>query len=43
VLIWDNCATIHMATGGYDASTPRLMHRAQVLGDDRLYRQKNAA
>ncbi len=43
VLMWDNCATIHMATGGYDASTPRLMHRAQVLGDDALYRQKNAA
>lgn len=43
VLIWDNCATIHMATGGYDSSTPRLMHRAQVLGDDALYRQKNAA
>ena len=37
------CATIHMATGGYDASTPRLMHRAQVPGDDALYRQKNAA
>jgi len=43
VLIWDNCATIHMATGGYDASTPRLMHRAQVLGDDQLYRRRNAA
>jgi taurine dioxygenase len=43
VLIWDNCATIHMATGGYAASTPRLMHRAQVLGDDKLYRERNAA
>lgn len=43
VLMWDNCATIHMAAGGYDASTPRLMQRAQVLGDDALYRQKNAA
>ena len=43
VLIWDNCSTIHMATGGYDASTPRLMHRAQVLGDDTLYRRLNAA
>ena len=36
-------ATIHMATGGYDTSTPRLMHRAQVLGDEALYRRKNAA
>ena len=43
VLMWDNCATIHMATGGYDRSTPRLMHRAQVLGDEALYRQRNAA
>lgn len=43
LLIWDNCATIHMATGGYDASTPRLMHRAQVLGDEALYRRQNAA
>ncbi|HEX9465481.1 MAG TPA: TauD/TfdA family dioxygenase [Alphaproteobacteria bacterium] len=41
VLMWDNCATIHMATGGYDRSTPRLMHRAQVLGDQGLYAQMN--
>ena len=41
VLMWDNCATIHMATGGYDRSTPRLMHRAQVLGDRALYRKSN--
>ena len=40
-LIWDNCASIHLATGGYDASTPRLMHRVQVLGDEALYRQHN--
>ena len=40
-LVWDNCASIHMATGGYDSSTPRLMHRVQVLGNEDLYRQKN--
>ena len=40
-LVWDNCASIHLATGGYDASTPRLMHRVQVLGDERLYRERN--
>lgn len=40
-LIWDNCASIHLATGGYDASTPRLMHRVQVLGNESLYREKN--
>ena len=40
-LVWDNCASIHLATGGYDSSTPRLMHRVQVLGNERLYRQRN--
>lgn len=40
-LVWDNCASIHLATGGYDASTPRLMHRVQVLGDEKLYRERN--
>ncbi len=41
VLMWDNIATIHMASGGYDRSTPRLMHRAQVLGDRQLYQAAN--
>ena len=41
-LMWDNCASIHLATGGYDSSTPRLMHRVQVLGDEALYRQRNS-
>ena len=41
VLMWDNIATIHMATGGYDRSTPRLMHRAQVLGNRELYSRVN--
>lgn len=40
-LVWDNCASIHLATGGYDTSTPRLMHRVQVLGNEQLYRQRN--
>ena len=40
-LVWDNCASIHLATGGYDSSTPRLMHRVQVLGDEDRYRQHN--
>ena len=40
-LVWDNCASIHLATGGYDPSTPRLMHRVQVLGNEALYRQRN--
>ena len=40
-LVWDNCASIHLATGGYDSSTPRLMHRVQVLGNEGLYRQHN--
>jgi taurine dioxygenase len=33
LLIWDNIATIHMATGGYEEHEHRLMHRTQVLGD----------
>ena len=40
-LVWDNCASIHLATGGYDSSTPRVMHRVQVLGNEALYRQRN--
>lgn len=40
-LVWDNCASIHLATGGYDTSTPRLMHRVQVLGDEQRYRSSN--
>jgi len=40
-LVWDNCASIHLATGGYDASTPRLMHRVQALGNEKLYRECN--
>ena len=40
-LVWDNCASIHLATGGYDSSTPRLMHRVQVLGNEPLYRERN--
>lgn len=40
-LMWDNCASIHLATGGYDHTTPRLMYRVQVLGDERLYRERN--
>jgi taurine dioxygenase len=41
VLIWDNVATIHMATGGYGEDTPRLMLRCQVLGDPVRYRAAN--
>ncbi len=33
LLIWDNVATIHMATGGYGPHQHRRMHRAQVLGN----------
>lgn len=40
-LIWDNCATIHLATGGYGADTPRVMIRTQVLGDETLYQRAN--
>jgi taurine dioxygenase len=43
VLIWDNIATIHMATGGYSGAEPRLMHRTQVLGDAARYRAANPA
>ncbi len=42
-LIWDNCATIHLATGGYPPSLPRVMIRTQVLGNEDLYRQRNGA
>jgi taurine dioxygenase len=38
VLIWDNIATIHMATGGYRDDEPRHMLRTQVLGDPARYR-----
>lgn len=41
VLIWDNIATVHMATGGYAPHEYRLMHRTQVLGDATLYRAAN--
>jgi taurine dioxygenase len=40
-LIWDNCATIHLATGGYGPDTPRVMIRTQVLGDEARYRRFN--
>jgi taurine dioxygenase len=33
ILIWDNCATIHMATGGYRPDEPRTMVRTQVSVD----------
>ncbi len=42
ILIWDNIATIHMATGGYAPHEHRLMHRTQVLGDAARYRAANA-
>lgn len=41
-LIWDNCASIHLATGGYDADQPRVMIRTQILGDEARYRQTNS-
>lgn len=40
-LIWDNFATIHLATGGYGTDTPRVMIRTQVLGNEALYRRAN--
>ncbi len=40
-LVWDNCPSIHLAMGGYDSSTPRLMYRVQVLGDEARYRGRN--
>jgi len=43
VLMWDNIATIHMATGGYAAHEPRLMWRTQVLGDSARYAAANPA
>jgi len=41
VLIWDNIAAIHMATGGYEPHEHRLMWRTQVLGDPERYRESN--
>jgi taurine dioxygenase len=41
VLIWDNIAAIHMATGGYEPHEHRLMWRTQVLGDPARYRATN--
>ncbi len=41
VLMWDNIATIHMATGGYGGDEHRLMLRTQVLGDEARYRAAN--
>ncbi|HVM81658.1 MAG TPA: TauD/TfdA family dioxygenase [Stellaceae bacterium] len=43
VLMWDNVATIHMATGGYGPDEHRLMWRTQVLGDAARFRAANAA
>lgn len=42
-LIWDNFATIHLATGGYGTDTPRVMIRTQVLGNAQRYRQANGS
>ena len=42
-LMWDNCASIHLATGGYSAEQPRVMIRTQILGDEVRYRQTNGA
>ena len=42
VLMWDNIATIHMATGGYTPAEHRLMWRTQVLGDEARFRRANA-
>jgi taurine dioxygenase len=42
-LIWDNCATIHLATGGYGPETPRVMIRTQVLGDEARYAAANGS
>jgi taurine dioxygenase len=36
LLLWDNWATIHMATGGYAPHEHRYMLRAQVVGKDFL-------
>lgn len=41
-VIWDNCATIHCATGGYDATQHRVMIRTQVLGSEEKYKASNA-
>ncbi len=40
-LIWDNCATIHLATGGYGRDKPREMIRTQILGAEDRYRRLN--
>jgi taurine dioxygenase len=42
VLIWDNIATIHMATGGYEPHEHRYMWRTQVLGDAARFKAANA-
>jgi taurine dioxygenase len=41
MLIWDNIAATHMATGGYSDEEHRHMHRTQVLGDGARYRAAN--
>jgi taurine dioxygenase len=41
LLIWDNIAAIHMATGGYEPHEHRLMWRTQVLGNPERYRATN--
>ena len=40
-LMWDNCACIHLATGGYGIDQPRVMIRVQVAGDEARYRAAN--
>lgn len=42
-LIWDNCATIHLASGDTPPSLPRVMIRTQVLGNEAKYRAHNGA
>jgi taurine dioxygenase len=43
VLIWDNIATIHMATGDYEPHEHRLMLRTQVLSDAARFHATNEA
>jgi taurine dioxygenase len=43
VLMWDNIATIHMASGNYRDDEHRLMWRCQVLGDAARYAASNRA
>lgn len=39
LVLWDNRCVVHRATGGYESSDIRRLHRTTVMGDRAFYRE----